>query len=385
MRHSMTGRALIRLGALASVALTLSSLPAFADITIGVTIPTTGPGAALGIPLKNSVELWPSEIGGEKLKVILLDDAGDPSLATTNARRFANDDKADVIIGSALVPGAIAVAGVAKEAGVPHLAPSPLPPPVAQGYSFVLPQSAELVSRHLFAKMKADGVKTLGYIGFSDSYGNQWVDQFKKLGGEYGLTMVSDERYARPDTSVAGQVLKVVASRPDAVLIGASGTGAALPQLGLRERGFTGPIYQTIGAVTFDFLRIAGKSVENTVFASGPVMVAEDQPDTSETKAEGLAYVTAYETKYGAGTRTQFGSHMQDALIILKKAVPVALAKAKPGTKEFRDALRDAIEAGGPFPATHGVFQFSATDHYGLDDRGIVLLTAKDGKFNLLK
>lgn len=380
MKNSM-----IRLGALAGVAFTLAAFPAFADITIGVTIPTTGPGAALGIPLKNSVDLWPTEIAGEKVKVIVLDDAGDPSLATTNARRFANDDKADVIVGTALVPGAIAVAGVAAEVGVPHLAPSPLPPPVAKGWSFVLPQNAELVSRHLFAKMKADGVKTLGYIGFSDSYGNQWVDQLKKLGAEYGLKMVAEERFARPDTSVAGQVLKVVAARPDAVFIGASGTGAALPQLGLRERGFTGPIYQTIGAVTFDFLRIAGKSANNTVFASGPVMVAEDQPDSSETKAEGLAYVTAYEGKYGAGTRTQFGSHMQDAMIILKKAVPVALAKAKPGTKEFRDALRDAIENGGPFPATHGVFQFSPSDHYGLDDRGIVLLTAKDGKFNLIK
>lgn len=380
MRYSMT-----RSGAIASVAFVLAAFPALADITIGVTIPTTGPGAALGIPLKNSVELWPAEIGGEKLRVILLDDAGDPSLATTNARRFANDDKADVIIGTALVPGAIAVAGVAAEAGVPHLAPSPVPPPVAKGWSFVLPQNAELVSRHLFAKMKADGVRKLGYIGFSDSYGNQWVDQITKLGAEYGLTLVADERFARPDTSVAGQVLKVVAARPDAVLIGASGTGAALPQLGLRERGFTGPVYQTIGAVTFDFLRIAGKSADNTIFASGPVMVAEDQPDSSETRAEGLAYVQAYEGKYGAGTRTQFGSHMQDAMIILKKAVPVALAKAKPGTKEFRDALRDAIETGGPFPATHGVFQFSATDHYGLDDRGVVLLEAKDGKFSLVK
>lgn len=369
----------------AAMTLSLTVAPAFADITIGVTIPTTGPGAALGIPLKNSVELWPAEIAGEKLKVIILDDAGDPSLATTNARRFANDEKADVLVGSALVPGAIAVAGVANEIGVPHLATSPVPPPVAKGWTFVLPQSAELISRRLFAKMKEDGVKKIGYIGFSDSYGNQWVDQFKAFGAEYGLEMVADERFARPDTSVSGQVLKVVAARPDAVLIGASGTGAALPQLGLRERGFTGPVYQTAGAVTFDFLRIAGAAADNTIFASGPVMVAEDQPEGAETKAEGMAYVKAYEDKYGAGSRTQFGSHVWDAMVILKKAVPIALKKAKPGTQEFRDALREAIETGGPFPATHGVFEYTASDHYGLDDRALVLLTAKDGKFQLAK
>jgi branched-chain amino acid transport system substrate-binding protein len=360
--------------------------PTLADVTIGVTVSSTGSGAALGIPLKNSVELWPSEIAGEKLKVIVLDDAGDPSIATTNARRFVNDDKVDVIVGSALTPASIAVAGVAAEASTPHFSASPVPPNISKGkWTFVLPQDAGLIARTLFAKMRADGAKTFGYIGFSDSYGDLWVNQYKAIGAEYGLEMVADERYARPDTSVSGQVLKIVAARPDAVLIGASGTGAALPQIGLRERGFIGTIYQTHGAVTFDFLRIAGASADNTVFASGPVMVAEAQPDTAETKKDGMDYVTTYEAKFGAGTRTQFGAHIHDAMAILKKAIPVALEKAKPGTSEFRNTLRDAIETGGPFPASQGVFEYKADDHLGLDERAVVLLTAKDGKFELIE
>ena len=104
--------------AAAAILSSLMTTVALADITIGVTVSSTGPGAALGIPLKNSVELWPTEIDGEKLNVIVLDDAGDPSVATTNARRFANDDKADVIIGSALTPASIAVSSVAAEASV---------------------------------------------------------------------------------------------------------------------------------------------------------------------------------------------------------------------------------------------------------------------------
>jgi len=359
---------------------------ALADITIGVTVSSTGPGAALGIPLKNSVELWPTEIDGEKLNVIVLDDAGDPSMATTNARRFANDDKADVIVGSALTPASIAISNVAAESGVPHLACSPVPPNVAASkWTFVMPQDAGLIARTLFEKMQKDGVKTVGYIGFSDSYGDLWVSQFKAAGEKYGLSMIAEERYARPDTSVSGQVLKLVAARPDAVFVGASGTGAALPQLALRERGFTGPIYQTHGAVTFDFLRIAGAAADNTVFASGPVMVAELQPDSSETKAEGLDYVTAYEAKFGEGTRTQFGAHIHDAMAILKKAIPEAKKKAQPGTPEFRAALRDAIEAGGPFPASQGVFEFTPDNHFGLDQRAVVLLSAKDGKFDLIQ
>jgi branched-chain amino acid transport system substrate-binding protein len=367
-----------------AIALAMSASAALADITIGVTIPITGPGAALGIPLKQSIELWPTEIAGEKLKVILLDDTGDPSAATTNARRFASDDKVDVIMGSALTPAAIAVAGVANEAEVPHFAISPIPPTAVKKWNFVLPQFSSVLAKRMFTRMQQDGVKRVAFIGFADSYGQQWVDALKNAGKEYGLEVVAEERYARADTSVSGQVLKALAAQPDAVFIGASGTGAALPQLGVRERGFTGKIYVVSGAVTFDFLRIAGKTVENTIFSSGPIMVAEDQPDDSPTKQEGLAYLKAYEGKFGPNTRTQFGSHVWDAMVILKKAVPIALAKAKPGTTEFRVALRDAIEANGPYNATHGVFQFTPDDHYGLDQRATVLLTAKDGKFLLL-
>jgi len=379
-------RRLLDTAALTVFASSLMTTVSLADITIGVTVSSTGPGAALGIPLKNSVELWPKEIDGEKINAIVLDDAGDPSIATTNARRFANDEKADVIIGSALTPASIAVASVADEAGVPHMSCAPIPPKVAAGkWTFVMPQAADLIARTLFAKMQADGVRKIGYIGFSDSYGDLWVGQFEAIGKEYGLELVAQERFARPDTSVSGQALKLVAAGPDAVFIGASGTGGALPQLALRERGFSGPIYQTHGAVTFDFLRIAGAAADNTIFASGPVMVAELQPDTSETKKDGVEYVTAYEKKFGAGTRTQFGAHIHDAMAILRKAIPQAKKKAQPGTPEFRAALRDAIEGGGPFPASQGVFQFKPDDHFGLDARAVVLLSVKDGKFELLK
>ena len=249
----------------------------------------------------------------------------------------------------------------------------------------MLPQPAGIIAGALFERMKANGVKTVGYIGFADSYGDLWINQLKSAGAEMGLEVVAEERYARPDTSVSGQVLKLVAARPDAILVGASGTGAALPQIGLRERGYTGTIYQTHGAVTFDFFRVAGAAAENTIFASGPVMVPEKQPDSSETKGPGTEYVTAYEAKFGEGKRTQFGAHMFDAIQVLQAAVPVALETAKPGTEEFRKALRDAIESIGEVPASQGVYDFTPTDHYGLDNRSVVLLTAKDGGFELLE
>lgn len=371
----------------AAALLAAAALPqaALAEIKVGVTIAATGPAAALGVPAKNTFALWPSEIGGQKVTVIVLDDAGDPNQATTNARRLITEDKVDVIVGSSTTPPTLAVAGVAFENEVPHFTQAPAEfPPGREKWSFVMAQKVALVAQPVFEHMKANKVTTVGYIGFSDSWGDLWVRQFKALAEPMGLKMVAEERYARPDTSVAGQALKLVAAKPDAILVGASGTGAALPQIALRERGFTGLIYQTHGAVTKDFIRIAGKSAEGVILPSGPPVVAELLPDSPQ-KAVGIGLWKLYEGKHGPDTRTQFAGHAWDVQELLKRVVPVALKKAKPGTKEFRAAIRDALETEKEIPASHGVYNFTPTDHFGLDQRGRVLLTVKDGTWALVK
>jgi branched-chain amino acid transport system substrate-binding protein len=355
------------------------------ELTIGITIAATGPAAALGIPIRNSVELLAQEIGGLKVKAIVLDDAGDPTAATTNARRFVAEDKADVLMGSSTTPPGIAVSNVAFEANVPHFSFAPIPiQPGREKWSVVMPQPVSLMAKGLFEHMKRNNVKSVGMIGFSDSWGDLWLREFKAQAEPAGIRLTADERYARADTSVAGQTLKLVSTRPDAVLVAASGTGAALPQIALRERGFTGPIYQTHGAVTRDFIRIAGRSAEGVIMASGPVIAPELLPDNADTKAPGLAYVTAYEAKYGKDTRTQFGAHIFDAWEVLKRVVPVAVKTARPGTQEFREAIRAAMLTERDIKASQGVFNFTATDRYGVDDRARVLITVKDGNWALV-
>jgi len=367
--------------AAASPALAQSS-----EIMVGVTISATGPAAALGIPIKNTIELLPTEIGGVKVKVIQLDDAGDPTTATTNARRLITESKVDVLVGSSTTPPTIAVSTVANEAAIPHFTLAPMPVNDARAkWSVVMPQPVPLMAKVMFEHMKKNNVKTVGLIGFSDSWGDLWLNEFKNQGAPMGFELVADERFARPDTSVAGQVLKLVSVKPDAVLVAASGTGAALPQATLRERGYAGLIYQTHGAVSMDFIRIAGKAAENVIMASGPVMAPEGQDDSALTKKPGLALNAAYEGKYGANTRNQFGAHIYDTFEILKRVIPVALKTAKPGTPEFREAIRQALLSEKNLAASQGVYNFTEKDRYGVDDRARILLTVKDGKFAVLK
>ncbi len=371
--------------ALLAAALALPAWPAAAhadEIVIGISISTTGPAAALGIPERNALDFVPKEIGGVPLKLIVLDDGGDPTAATTNARRFVTESRADIIMGSCTTPPSIAVSTVANEAGIPHfgLAPFPIAPERAR-WSVDLPQSIPVMGKVLYEHMKAHDIKTVGYIGFSDSYGDLWVKDFQNQGAPMGMMLVDEERFARPDTSVAGQVLKLIAANPDAILIGASGTGAGLPQTALRERGYKGLIYQTHGAASMDFIRIAGASAEGVIMSAGPVMSPETQPDGAPTKQPGLAFNAAYEANYGANRRNQFAGHSYDAFEVLKRIVPVALKTAKPGTPEFHEAIRVALISEKEIVATQGVYNWTEKDRYGLDDRARILLTVQDGKY----
>jgi branched-chain amino acid transport system substrate-binding protein len=352
------------------------------EITIGISISTTGPAAALGIPERNALDFVPKEIGGVPLKVIVLDDGGDPTAATTNARRFVTESRADIIMGSSTTPPTIAVSTVANEAGVPHLGLAPFPINEARmKWSVDMPQSIPIMGKVLYEHMKAHAIKTVGYIGYSDSYGDLWVNDFKAQAVPMGLTMIDEERFARPDTSVAGQVLKLIAANPDAILVGASGTAAALPQTALRERGYKGLIYQTHGAASMDFIRIGGAAAEGVIMASGPVMSPETQPDSALTRKPGLALNTAYEAKYGANSRSQFAGHSYDAFEVLKRVIPVALKAGKPGTPEFREGIRQAFISEKEIVASQGVYNWTEKDRYGLDDRSRILLTVKDGKY----
>jgi branched-chain amino acid transport system substrate-binding protein len=312
----------------------------------------------------------------------VLDDGGDPTAATTNARRFVTESKADIIMGSCTTPPSIAVSTVANEAGIPHLGLAPFPINEARAkWSVDLPQAIPIMGKVLYEHMKAHAIKTVGYIGYSDSYGDLWVNDFKAQAVPLGLSMVDEERFARPDTSVAGQVLKLVAANPDAILVGASGTAAALPQSALRERGYKGLIYQTHGAASMDFIRIAGASAEGVIMSAGPVMSPETQPDSALTKKPGLTLNTAYEAKYGPNSRSQFAGHSYDSFEVLKRIIPVALKAGKPGTPEFREGIRQAFISEKEIVATQGVYNWTEKDRYGLDDRSRILLTVKDGKY----
>lgn len=368
---------------LALAALLACSL-ARADINVGVTVSATGPAASLGIPEKNTIALMPTTIAGQKINYIVLDDASDTTGAVSNTRKLITESKVDIILGSTITPNSLAMIDVVAEAQTPMISMAASarivePQDAKKRWVFKTPQNDIMMSLAIVEHMANSGVKTVAFIGFADAYGEGWFQEFSKAAALKKLQVVANERYGRTDTSVTGQALKLMASKPDAVLIAGSGTPAALPQKTLKERGYAGKIYQTHGVANADFLRVGGKDVEGTFLPAGPVLVADQLPASHPVKKSALAYIAAYEAAHGKGSVSTFGAHAWDTGLLMAAAVPVALKKAQPGTVEFRIALRDALEQIKELPGAHGIFTMSPTDHLGLDQRARVMVKIENG------
>jgi len=365
----------------------LAAAPALAQIKIGVNISTTGPAAAIGAPTRNAMLLWPKEIAGQKVEYIFLDDASDTTNAVRNTRKLTAEEKVDVVVGPNTTPNALAMLDVIAEAKTPMvtLAASALivePVDARRSWAFKMPQNDSHMATILTQHMADNGIKTVAFIGFADAYGDGWWREFSKLAELRKLRVVSSERYARTDTSVTGQILKIMSAKPDAVLVAGSATPAVLPQRTLVERGYKGRIYQTHGIGTLEFLKIGGKDVEGTFFPTGPAVVAKQLPETNPVKKVAMDFTRRYEAAYGANTMTQFAADAWGAYMLIANAVPHALKAGKPGTAEFRSALRDGLENTKELTVPQGVINMSPTDHVGLDQRSRVMGRIVNNRFS---
>jgi branched-chain amino acid transport system substrate-binding protein len=366
------------------------ALPAqAADLKVGFITSLSGPVSSLGIPYAkgiNAAAAYKSEIGGHKVTMIQLDDASDPSTAARNARKLIDEDKVDVIIGTAGSPGALAIAAVARETKTPLISIANASLPGEPGaWMVTIPQPAPLMIGAVVEHMKKAGIKTVGYIGFSDAWGDLVYNSLMKSAEPAGIKVLTNERYARADTSVTGQVLKIVAAHPDAVITGGSGTPGALPYIALAQRGYRGKLFGTHALINPDFVRVGGASVEGLLAPTGPVVVAEQLPESNPIRKVSMDFRDAYKKANGVVPTDAFSAYSFDAWLVFADAAQRALkTKAEPGTPEFRVALHDAINSTHELVGTHGVYNFRPDSRYGSDERSRVMVKLEHGQWKLV-
>lgn len=381
---------LLRSTFIALTAITLLARPALAQIKVGVTLSTTGPAASLGIPEKNVIALLPRSMGGQTVEYIVLDDATDPTVAVKNTRRFVSEDKVDVVVGSTVTPNSLAMIDVVADAETPMISLSSSvrlvdPVDAKRFWVFKVVHNDALQMMTTVTHMAAHGVSKVALIGASDTYGEGVMAEFQKLAPTKQLKVVAQERYGRNDTGVLSQVLRVLATNPDAVLVAAAGTAAALPAKTLRERGYKGKLYFTDGVANEDFLRVGGQDVEGGLLPSGMFAVAQQLPESSTVRKAALDFSRRHDAQYPPGSANHFSAHTWTVGLLLQRAVPAALKKGAPGSPSFRHALRDALEATSELVTPQGVMNLSPTDHMGYDQRASTIITIDRGKWTLAK
>jgi branched-chain amino acid transport system substrate-binding protein len=362
---------------------------ALAQMKVGVITSSTGPISVVGIPQKNSVALLPKEVGGISIDYIILDDASDPTQTVQHVKKLLSEDKVDAIIGPSGSANAVGIIGFMAESGTPLLAPVGttavvLPMDDKKKWVFKTTQNDDLIASALIDRMKATNVKSVGIIATNDPYGENWVKTFSALAAKAGIAVTGTEYFQRADTSTTAQCLKTIAANPDAVLIATAGAATVLPQTTLFDQGYKGKIYQTHGAAAPAFLKLGGAKVEGTILAASLMLVIDEIPDANPVKKVAVAYIDDYKKLYGTPPAT-FGANVYDAGLLLANAIPAAAKIAKPGTAEFRAALRDALEQTKELVGTQGVYNMTPQDHSGFDSRGREMITVKEGNWTLLK
>ena len=358
-----------------------------ADLKVGLSTSLSGPNSSIGIPYAKGMQAalaYKGELNGVKIQLVVLDDGSDPTAAGRNARKLVEEEKVDVLMGTSGAPSAVAIAQVGRDSKTPMIALTPISwDPIENPWAVTVAQPTQLMVDAVVERMKRNGVKTVGYIGFSDVWGDLVYDALIKAAPAAGIKVLSNERYARADSSVTGQVLKIVAMRPDAVMTGGAGTPGALPFLALAERGFKGGVYGQHGLINPDFVRVAGASAQGSLMPTGPVIVAEQLPDSAPTKKIALDFRAVYQKVNNAPTTDAFSAYSFDAWLVFLDASTRAMPKAAPGTPEFRLALRDAILSSKEIVGTHGVYNFKPGALYGVDERARVIVKLDNGQWKL--
>ena len=383
----MSGRRARWIISLSTALIAAAAAPASAEYKVGFITSLSGPAATIGIPYSRGIaaaKQYKGDIGGEAITLIQLDDGSDPSAATRDARKLIEEDKVDILIGTATSTSSMAMATVANELKTPFIAISPIKPPAAENgerWTLAVTQPPPLMVKVVTDRIAQDGVKKLAYIGYSEAWGDFVYNGAKAAEKENGLQVITNERYARTDTTVTAQILKIMAARPEAVLIGGSGTQGALPLLSLAERGFKGKIYGTPAIVNADFIRVGGKAVEGILASGGPVIVADQLPDSHYAKKISLAFREAHLKANGVPSTDSFAPYAFDAWLIFADAAARAKTKAQPGAPEFHDALREALFSVENLAGTQGLYNFTPDSSYGVDERSLVLMQLVDGKW----
>jgi len=360
--------------------MTVSPVYAKDTIKIGAILAVTGPASFLGAPEAKTLEMLVDEfnkkggIKGNKIELIIKDSGASPEKAISFAKQLIEEDKVFAIIGPSTSGETMKIKNIAEESKTILLscaAAEVIVNPVAK-YVFKTPQKDSDAVLKIFQHMKKKGITKIGVLSSNTGFGKAGKEQIEKLAPENGITILVNEVYDKAASDLTAEVTKLKAANVQAIVNWSIEPAQAIVIKNAKQIGLNVPLYQSHGFGNIEYVKAAGPAAEGVIFPAGRLLVADSLPKSNKQKAVLLKYKKDYETKFKEDVST-FGGHGYDAFMILANAIE------KAGTD--KEKVRDTIENMKGFVGTGGIFNFSATDHNGLDIDAFEMLTVKKGKF----
>jgi branched-chain amino acid transport system substrate-binding protein len=373
------------LGVLLAFMLAGVSVQAAEPIKVGAILSVTGPASFLGAPEARTLEMLVEELNkkggvlGHKIELIVKDSGASPEKAFSFAKQLIDENKVFAIIGPSTSGETMKIKSVAEEGKTILLscaAAEVIVNPVAK-YVFKTPQKDSDAIVKIFQQMKKMNISKIGVLSSNTGFGQAGKAQIEKLAQDHGIKIAANEVYDKAASDLTAEVTKVKAAGVEAILNWSIEPAQSIVIKNARQIGFKGPIFQSHGFGNIKYVQAAGEAAEGVLFPAGRLLVADVLPKDHPQKALLLKYKKDYESRYKEDAST-FGGHAYDAFIILVKAIEKA-------GKADKEAVRGAIEQLTGVVGTGGVFNFSATDHNGLNIDAFEMLTVTKGKFGILK
>ena len=355
-------------------------------IKIGALFSVTGGASFLGAPEEKTARMLVEKINasggviGRKLELVVKDTAGSPEKAVSFAKQLIEEDKVLAIIGPSTSGETMQIKGLCEENKmilVSCAAAEVIVNPVAK-YVFKVPQKDSQAVTWMYRTMKEKGITKIAVLSSTDGFGAAGKKQLETAAGTEGIEILVNEVYDKQATDLTDVLTKVKGKAGVQAVVNWSIVPAqSIVAKNMKQLGLDMPLFQSHGFGNPKYVQQAGVAAEGTLFPAGRLLVVDELPDSHPQKQLLAAYKKDYESRYREDVST-FGGHAYDALMVVVEALK------KAGTPD-PEKVRDAIENLQGLVGTAGVFNFSATDHTGLDLNAFEMLTVKDGKFTIYK
>lgn len=347
-------------------------------VVIGAVLDITGPGAALGGPERDTIELLTEQlnaeggIGGREVEVIIRDNQSREEEAATQMASLLEED-VDIVLGASRTGPSLAMRPLAEQAQVPMISLAANQAIIdGSEWLYKTAQNDSVVVQKILDWMEAEGYETVGLARDASAFGEGVADLFRNESGNPDIVAV-EERFATDATDFTAQMLSLRDTGADVNVIWGIVPAAATATVAYRELGLETPLLHSHGIGNPAFLEVAGDAANGVVFPIGKLLVADELPEDDPQYEVVTRFAADYEEAYGAAPST-FAGHAWDGFTLAVQAIEAV------GTDP--EALREYLET-AELVGVSGVFQMTPEDHSGLGKDALIFAEIIDGDWSL--